>query len=118
MVADIRDSQAILGAICTEEVSNRLWAWEKYTLGTRIQASVGSWVKVKWPVLKTGPFQESILSLTVPSLNTRVTCPGKAITHLELLGEMSLSALELASGFLSNTESLPKNGTDAYEGKT
>lgn len=87
-------------------------------MGTRIQASVGSWVKVKWPVLKMGPFQESLLSLTGPSLNTRVTCLGKAITHLELLGEMSLPVLELASGFLSNTESLPQKGTDAYEGKS
>lgn len=91
---------------------------EIHIVGTRIQASVGSWVKVKWPVLKMGPFQESLLSLTGPSLNTRVTCLGKAITHLELLGEMSLPALELASGFLSNTESLPQNGTDAYEDKT
>ena len=49
-----------------------------------------------------GLFQESLLSLTRPNLNTRVTCPGKVITHLELLGEMG-PVLELAIGFLSNT---------------
>lgn len=50
-----------------------------------------------------GLFQESLLSLTGPNLNTRVTCLGKEITHLELLGKVSLPVLELSTGFLSNT---------------
>lgn len=38
----------------------------------------------------------SFLSMPGPTLDTRVTCPGKGVICLEVLGAMSLSMLDLS----------------------